>query len=129
MELDWCKACDKGLPAPDCIIYLDIDVEQAAKVVVVSRKDSLLHYYLRFFIIFLQRGNFGEERYEKVSFQKKVREQFMTLKDEDVAKNTLPWYVLDATKSVEDLHNEIVAIADRVMVGVADKPISRLWTN
>ena len=32
LDLDWCKACDSGLPAPDCVIYLDIPVEEAAKV-------------------------------------------------------------------------------------------------
>ena len=32
MDLDWCKACDSGLPAPDCVIYLDMPVEEAAKV-------------------------------------------------------------------------------------------------
>ena len=32
MDLDWCKACDRGLPAPDCVLYLDMPVENAAKV-------------------------------------------------------------------------------------------------
>ena len=32
MDMDWCKACDKGLIAPDCIIYLDMPVEEAAQV-------------------------------------------------------------------------------------------------
>ena len=32
LDLEWCKKCDEGLPAPDCIIYLDIPVEEAAKV-------------------------------------------------------------------------------------------------
>lgn len=30
--MDWCKACDKGLIAPDCVIYLDMPVEEAAQV-------------------------------------------------------------------------------------------------
>ena len=32
LDLDWCKTCDKGLPAPDCVIYLDMPVEVAATV-------------------------------------------------------------------------------------------------
>jgi dTMP kinase len=32
MDMDWCKACDKGLIAPDCVIYLDMPVEEAAQV-------------------------------------------------------------------------------------------------
>jgi dTMP kinase len=58
LDLEWCKACDIGLPAPDCVIYLDMPVEEAAG-----------------------RGQYGEERYEKVDFQLKVREKFMQLKN------------------------------------------------
>lgn len=32
MNLEWCRSCDVGLPAPDCIIYLDMPVEEAAQV-------------------------------------------------------------------------------------------------
>lgn len=29
MDLEWCKEPDKGLPAPDCVIFLDMSTEQA----------------------------------------------------------------------------------------------------
>jgi dTMP kinase len=74
-----------------------------------------------------QRGNFGEERYEKIDFQKKVREQFMLLKSEDEAAGALDWHVIDARQSIEDIHAQIVAIVDRVMASTAGKPIARLW--
>lgn len=32
LNFDWCMACDRGLPKPDCIIYLDMPVDAAAKV-------------------------------------------------------------------------------------------------
>jgi dTMP kinase len=32
MDMDWCRSCDRGLPAPDCVLYLDMPVENAAKV-------------------------------------------------------------------------------------------------
>ena len=32
LDTNWCKSCDVGLPAPDCIIFLDMPVEEAAKV-------------------------------------------------------------------------------------------------
>ena len=32
MDLDWCMNCDRGLIAPDAIIYLDMPVEDATKV-------------------------------------------------------------------------------------------------
>jgi dTMP kinase len=41
LDLEWCKNPDRGLPAPDAIIYLDMPIEEAAK-----------------------RGDFGEERYK-----------------------------------------------------------------
>lgn len=28
-ELDWCQACDVGLPAPDAVIFLDLSQDQA----------------------------------------------------------------------------------------------------
>mmetsp|Transcript_1643 Transcript_1643/g.1795 ORF Transcript_1643/g.1795 Transcript_1643/m.1795 type:complete len:235 (-) Transcript_1643:180-884(-) len=102
MDMDWCKACDKGLIAPDCVIYLDMPVEEAA-----------------------QRGNFGEERYEKIDFQLKVREKFMALKAEDQGR--LPWFTLDARKSIEELQIEIKAISETCLEESKSKDITRLW--
>lgn len=31
LDMEWCKAPDKGLPAPDCVIFLDISQEEAEK--------------------------------------------------------------------------------------------------
>jgi dTMP kinase len=31
LDIDWCKAPDRGLPAPDCILFLDIPQEEAQK--------------------------------------------------------------------------------------------------
>ena len=104
LNIDWCKSCDVGLPAPDAIIYLDITPENAAL-----------------------RGNYGEERYEKIDFQIKVREKFMTLKEEDEGK--LPWYVLDATKSIDELQEEIQNIAKKVLEDNKDKQVKSLWTE
>lgn len=49
MDLDWCRAADAGLPAPDLVVFLHISREAAAA-----------------------RAGFGEERYEKQEFQDKV---------------------------------------------------------
>jgi thymidylate kinase len=32
MDLDWCINCDRGLVAPDAVIYLDMPVEETMKV-------------------------------------------------------------------------------------------------
>jgi dTMP kinase len=99
--LDWCKSCDEGLIAPDCIIYLDMTVEDAAK-----------------------RGNYGEERYEKEEFQRSVRARFMDLK----ARDTVPWFVLDATQSKESIHESISTISAEVVGKMTtDTPLTQLW--
>lgn len=101
LDLDWCKSCDDGLIAPDCIIYLDMSVEDAAK-----------------------RGSYGEERYEKEEFQRAVRSKFMELKSRD----TVPWFVIDACQAKETIHESISAIADGVIERLhADSPLSQLW--
>ena len=54
LDLSWCKAPEVGLPTLYLVLYLDITPEIAA-----------------------ERGDYGEERYEQLDFQKKV--QMMTL--------------------------------------------------
>ena len=99
--MDWCKSCDDGLIAPDCVIYLDISIEDAAK-----------------------RGNYGEERYEKEEFQRVVRTKFMDLKSRD----NVPWFVLDATQSVESIHESITTISNEVIENLTDEsPMGLLW--
>lgn len=57
LDLDWCKACDRGLPAPDCVIYLDIPVEDAALVCTVcnSSKSFSLIFTPAFIAFYLER--------------------------------------------------------------------------
>lgn len=45
-SLEWCKGPDRGLPSPDVVFYLRLSSEEA-----------------------LKRAGYGEERYEKKSFQ------------------------------------------------------------
>lgn len=100
----WCKACDIGLPAPDCIIYLDITPEDAAR-----------------------RGDFGGERYEKIDFQREVCGRFMDLKaDNAYADDPIPWHVIDATESVGAVRAQIAAIAETVVASVQYTPINKL---
>jgi thymidylate kinase len=52
----------------------------------------------------------------------------MKLKEEDSqAARPIPWFVLDAKKSIEDLHQEIVTIAKQVEQSNQLKPIDHLW--
>lgn len=56
-DVAWCAQPENGLPEPDVVIFLDLPIEKA-----------------------MLRGKFGEERYEKEEFQRKVYENFMCLK-------------------------------------------------
>lgn len=64
MSLDWCKSPDHGLPEPDLVLFIDLSPEAAA-----------------------ERAGYGEERYEKVDFQIKVRKMF------DQLSNPATWKV------------------------------------
>ncbi len=106
MDLNWCRTCDRGLPSPDCIIYLDMPVENAA-----------------------QRGDFGNERYEKIDFQKKVRTKFMELKAADEAADLVPWHTVDAQQSIEDISAHINTIVDETMERVKYQEITQLFVS
>ena len=53
LDLDWCIEADKGLRQPDLILFLRADPH-----------------------ILAQRNGYGNERFEKVDFQLKVRDAF-----------------------------------------------------
>ncbi|XP_033760331.1 thymidylate kinase-like [Pecten maximus] len=96
-DIEWCKQPDIGLPRPDLVCFLTLDTEAAAK-----------------------RGTFGGERYERTDFQKKVLSNFEKLKDST-------WKEINADKSIEDLHNEVLDLVTRTMVSVGEKPVGKLW--
>ncbi|KAK9823807.1 hypothetical protein WJX72_005643 [[Myrmecia] bisecta] len=77
LDLDWCKAPEFGLPAPDLVFFLQLSVEAAAA-----------------------RGGYGEERYEKEAFQEEVLRQFLSLRDPT-------WQVIDASASIEDIESKV----------------------
>ena len=58
LDIEWCKAPEIGLLAPDLVVYLDISPEKAA-----------------------DRGGYGGERYEQLEFQKKVARSYLALRD------------------------------------------------
>jgi len=102
LDMSWCMSCDRGLPAPDAVIFLDIAAEDAA-----------------------ERGNYGEERYEKLEFQREVQTNFAKLRHS--TNDATPWFVLDAKRVIDDLHNEIENIVKDVTENVKYKPIAKLW--
>ncbi|KAK3589944.1 hypothetical protein CHS0354_034966 [Potamilus streckersoni] len=96
-DLEWCKMPDVGLPRPDVVVQLKLSTEAA-----------------------MMRGGFGQERYEKADFQAKVANNYEKLKDST-------WEVIDADKSIEDLHTELLTLCKRVIKSTENKPLSALW--
>ncbi|KAG7368691.1 thymidylate kinase [Nitzschia inconspicua] len=107
-DLEWCKSCDVGLPAPDAVIFLDLTQEQAE-----------------------QRGGYGEERYEKKELQQRVRERFSQLQATDTENGQVPWYVVNAAQSIEEVQQEISAIVEQTIekVILEEKPLGLLWLS
>lgn len=98
LDLDWCKAPEVGLPAPDLVLYLDISAEVAAA-----------------------RGGYGGERYEKLEFQKKVEQKFKSLKD-------TTWQSVDATQSMDSIQSEIRDWSVKVIQECLDgRELMQMW--
>lgn len=77
LNLNWCKAPDRGLPAADLVLFLNIPPEVAAA-----------------------RGGYGGERYEKLDFQMEVANFYKKLQDST-------WQTIDATKSIDEVQEDI----------------------
>ncbi|KAG6374797.1 thymidylate kinase [Boletus reticuloceps] len=100
LTFEWCKAPEIGLPAPDLTLFLDVKPEIA-----------------------MQRGGYGEERYEKQEVQTRVRQVFERIGEEIGADR---WVVIDAgqdrDKVGDDIWNRVVPV-----LRDTHKPVTRLW--
>lgn len=98
--LDWCKMPDVGLPKPDLVMFLQLSPSEAAL-----------------------RGQFGEERYENSVFQRAVQQKF-----EELMKDpSVNWQVIDASKSVEDVHEDITTHSFNAINDSQNLPLGELW--
>ncbi|KAJ1528846.1 hypothetical protein ONE63_007218 [Megalurothrips usitatus] len=95
MDLQWCWNPEIGLLEPDAVFLLNLSEEAAA-----------------------MRGGFGQERYENLDFQKQVKENFMAMKSSS-------WKLIDADKSLEDLHLEIMELFNKVYTTSHGTPFKR----
>lgn len=80
----WARAPEVGLPRPDLVIFLDLDPEEAKK-----------------------RGGYGDEKYEKIEMQRKVREGFYALSSggEEESEDMV---IIDAGSTVEEVAKQAV---------------------
>ncbi|XP_052197759.1 thymidylate kinase isoform X2 [Diospyros lotus] len=100
LDIEWCKAPEKGLLAPDLVLYLDIPPEKAA-----------------------ERGGYGGERYEQLDFQKKVSHYYQMLHDAS-------WKIIDASPPVEEVEKQLrEMVLDCVTTCQKGKALSKLWLS
>jgi len=105
LSMDWCKGPDLGLPAPDAVLFLDLDQDEAEK-----------------------RGGYGGERYEKRDLQLRVRQRFSSLQRIDETEGRVPWHIVDASQSIEEVQENIWSIVNDTLQKVDDgKPLMKMW--
>lgn len=111
LDFDWCKSPDVGLPTPDLTLFLTFEKEKSVTDL-------------------QKRENYGEERYEKVDFQQKVKQQFGKFftsrmldgfKDRDTGSQNEIIYVDD--KSIEEVHQLIFKYIEKFIEMKNDNPI------
>ncbi|XP_062951869.1 thymidylate kinase [Cynocephalus volans] len=99
-SLEWCKQPDVGLPKPDLVLFLHLKLADAA-----------------------MRGEFGLERYENGAFQERVLQRFHQL----MKDTTLNWKMVDASKSIEEVHEEIRTLSEDTIRTAVQRPLGELW--
>ncbi|CAM8965349.1 unnamed protein product [Rhodiola kirilowii] len=98
LDIEWCKAPEKGLLAPDLVLYLDIKPEEAA-----------------------ERGGYGGERYEQLEFQTKVSKQYQTMRDHS-------WKIINGGLPMEDIEKQLIGLVlESIESCHHGKPLSQLW--
>lgn len=102
LDADWCFAPERGLPAPDAVLYLDLSPEEAQK-----------------------RGDYGEERYEKVELQRRVGDAFRALRERHSRPDS-EWIVIPAAQTPDELHKDVLAAATRTIAAAAGRPLAVL---
>lgn len=89
------------MPKPDRCYYLHLDSETQ-----------------------VDRGGFGDERYEKSEFQKKVQVNFNSMIDQD--KDGL-WKLINAARSIDEVFQEISIDVKNLMKTIEDTDVGKLW--
>lgn len=97
MDWDWCASPDLGLPKPDSVFFMEMDTGDAER-----------------------RGGYGGERYEKIAFQKKVKEQYQVLFDREY------WYSIPANRTIDECHRDIYDRVSQIISYAEREPINYL---
>ena len=101
LDIDWCRATERGLPAPDRVLYLDVSPAAAAA-----------------------RGGYGGERYESLPLQEQVRRVFL-----EHLYDAERWRVVPADGSVEQVHQQLLPLVLECVEAAEhhNTPMDTLW--
>ena len=79
--------------------------------------------------MFTTRGSYGGERYEKRDLQIRVRQRFAELQSIDETQGRVPWHVVDASQSIEEVTANLVSIVTDTLAQVQGEsaPLRRMW--
>ncbi|MDP2436777.1 MAG: dTMP kinase [archaeon] len=97
----WACQADVGLPAPDVILYFSLSFDDMQR-----------------------RPGFGDEIFDNREFQTTVQDIYSQMRKADPSPDT--WRVIEANRAVDEIHQEIVSIANDVITKVAGKPLAEL---
>jgi len=101
LDLEWCRAPDKGLPEPDLVLYMNVSAEVAR-----------------------QRGGYGEERYEREEFQAKVGQQFIRLGS--LERN---WRIVNADRNPSEISKEVLQHFSSIQSNYLTFKPGKLWIS
>jgi dTMP kinase len=109
--LEWCRSPDISLPSPDLTIFLDFSPAQAQL-----------------------RSGYGEERYEKIDVQNRVREIFHRLGQEMLhndgdGNGSQKWVIVDASKDREVIADELWRLVEPLATRGVEGEIKQLWAD
>jgi len=98
-DVDWCKQCDRGLPAPDAVLFLEVPYAIAST-----------------------RGTFGQEKYENERMQHRVHEMFQKVDGSD------RWHYVDGVGTKEEVHKKCMEVVESTVSKVeAGVGLKQLW--
>ena len=97
MDYEWCKNVDKGLPRPDIVFYLTV-AEEALQ----------------------SREGFGNEIYEKMDIQRRVKLCYDKMKESN-------WIEVNGEKNIDDVTEELIENFKKESKKFERSEIARLW--
>lgn len=106
LGFNWARGPEIGLPRPDLVIFLDLDPEEAKK-----------------------RGGYGDEKYERIEMQRKVREGFHALSrgGEEESEDMV---IIDAGSTVDVVSKQVVEVVRlRIPVIMPELRKVKEWTR